>query len=97
MSLDQSQLKKLLGLIASTSDDPMDCDGCFEHIAMFAESELIGRNLCEIQKKVKRHLENCVCCQNEYQHLLEALKELQLDLHVDCPEESNPAEDQSEN
>ena len=74
MSLNQIQITTLMRLVAQTSPDELDCDGCLDHIAEFAEIHLAGRPLCEAMSRVQIHLENCVCCEHEFQSFLEALK-----------------------
>ena len=74
MSLSKQQIEALLGLISSTSDDALGCECCFERLAEFADAELTGRNLCEAMKAVRRHIESCPCCADEFQALLVALK-----------------------
>jgi predicted anti-sigma-YlaC factor YlaD len=37
--------------------------------------KLAGLNLCESMKLVQNHLENCPCCQDEFEALLAALSE----------------------
>lgn len=77
MPLNSAQIEKLLTLVMEIRDDPLDCDGCFEQIAEFAESELEGRSLGEALRAVKTHLECCPCCADEYRALQEALLEFQ--------------------
>lgn len=76
MELTPQQINSLLKLVANSQPDQLDCDGCQEHIAEFADSELAGRDLCDAMRRVRSHLRNCGCCQAEYQQLLDALKEL---------------------
>ena len=76
MALSKKQIENLLGLIAKTQEDCLDCDCCFDKIAEFAEAELEGRSLCEAMQAVKVHLESCPCCADEYQMLLDGLKGL---------------------
>lgn len=79
MPLSKAQIAKLLELVGQTQDDNLDCDGCFERVAEFAEAELEGRSLCEAMSAVKRHLDACPCCADEYQALLDGLKGMNLD------------------
>ncbi len=76
MSLSNEQINNLLSSLALPPNDELDCDGCFERIAEFAEVQLEGRTLPEALVAVKTHLECCPCCQGEYQALLEALQSL---------------------
>ena len=74
MPLTAAQIDKLLDLVSATLDDCLDCDGCFEQVAEFAESELTDRPLSEAQQSVRTHLESCPCCEDEYQALLDGLQ-----------------------
>lgn len=76
MSLSKEQIKTLLGVVAGTSDDSLDCDGCFGHVSQFVELKLSGMNLCESMQAVQTHLQNCPCCQDEFEALLLAMKEV---------------------
>jgi len=75
MSLSTDQVKNLLNVVAGASDDSLDCDGCFRDVAQFAETKLVGVTLCESTQLVQAHLENCLCCQDEFEALLTAIKE----------------------
>ena len=77
MPLSQEQIAKLLGLVASVEPDRLDCDGCFSQLAEFAELELTQREIPDALRAVEMHLEQCVCCQDEYSALLEGLRALQ--------------------
>ena len=70
-------------MVVDSRPDCLDCDGCFDHIAEFAERELKARPLNEALKNVEVHLKQCPCCQAEYQVLLEGLQELKQDNDVD--------------
>lgn len=74
MALTDEQIKSLITVVASTTDDQLDCDGCFERVAEFADSQLAGRSLSDAMTAVETHLANCPCCQDEYETLLAALR-----------------------
>lgn len=76
MSISKKQISNLLGLIASTENDATDCEGCFSHLAEFAELELAGREIPEAFQAIQRHLEQCPCCKDEFDVLIEGLKAL---------------------
>lgn len=76
MLLSKEQIAKLLNLVATTQPSQLDCDGCLEHVAQYAEEQLAGHNLCEALRDVERHLADCPCCQHEFESLLEALREI---------------------
>ena len=76
MGLSTEQVSKLLSLVTSAETDDIDCDGCFEHLAQFAEIELTSREVPDALQVVQQHLDQCHCCQDEYQALLEGLRAL---------------------
>lgn len=76
MTISRDQISTLLNLVVGTSQDSLDCDGCLDHVSQFVETQLEGLNLCESMNAVKQHLENCPCCQDEFEALLRAMKEV---------------------
>ena len=78
MQLSNDQINKLLLLVASSEPDDLDCDGCFEQIAVFAEAELLDREVPEAMNVIKHHLTQCHCCEDEFNALLEGLRALEV-------------------
>ena len=76
MKLTREQIEILLKAVANTSDDPLNCDHCFNYAAQFVETKLTGKTLCESMKLLQNHLENCDCCEREFQALLAAMSEV---------------------
>ena len=74
-----SKVQKLFQSISSAIPDQMDCDGCFELSAQFAEAEMNGEQLSDVLKAVQIHMSQCPCCAYEYQSLLEAVRAADLD------------------
>lgn len=79
MVLSNEQINNLLGLVSSVESDGLDCDGCFGQIAEFAEIHLSAQQVPEAMKAVERHLQQCVCCKDEFNALLEGLKAIESD------------------
>ena len=77
MPLSKQQIDTLLTMVINSTADTIVCDGCFDDVARFAEAELVGASLCESLEKVKNHLKNCPCCNDEYKALLEALNSIE--------------------
>jgi len=75
-TLSVQQIQVLVGLITTTDSDQITCDDCYGQIGEFAERALEGRELCEGMQIIQRHLEQCPCCNAEYNGLLDALSEL---------------------
>jgi predicted anti-sigma-YlaC factor YlaD len=76
MALSDDQIKSLVEKIASVEAEPLDCDGCFEHLAEFAELALANREVPEALKAVEAHLRQCECCQAEFEALMDGLRAL---------------------
>ena len=68
------QVQKLYKSVLSAVPDPLDCDGCFELSAQFADAEINGTELSDLLKAVQVHLSQCPCCAYEYESLLEAVR-----------------------
>ncbi|MCA9104403.1 MAG: hypothetical protein KDA83_03180 [Planctomycetales bacterium] len=67
--------RDLVRLVAQTRDDEgAGCECCHENLAEFAERELQGLSRCETLMRIAAHLQDCPCCQDEYQRLTTALK-----------------------
>ena len=45
MALSNEQITSLLNMVAVAEPDEVDCDGCLEHLAEFAEAELFNREV----------------------------------------------------
>ncbi len=73
IDLSSQQLVSLIQLIVSSQPDELDCDGCFELIAEFADYQTQQRPLSQTLEKVERHLTQCACCKYEYEALLAAI------------------------
>jgi len=78
MPLSKEQISTLLNLVATTTEDKIACDGCLKEVAQFAETELLGRSMSESMLKIKNHMQNCPCCEDEYNALLDAVAHLDI-------------------
>ena len=74
MPLSKQQIDALVKMIASAETDNGDCDSCYQHLAEFAECELLGKELPAALRAVETHLKQCPCCQDEYDALLQGLR-----------------------
>ena len=77
MALSNDQIAKLLTLVGTAETDELDCGGCFDHMSQFAEAELLNREIPEALRAIEKHLDQCPCCQDEYNALLEGLREIE--------------------
>lgn len=74
MSLSKDQTKTLVELIESADTDELDCDSCFDSLSELVDLKLSGQEIPASLNAVVRHLEQCACCNDEYNALLEALR-----------------------
>ena len=73
----QSQtLKELLHRVLRTRPEEIGCDTCFESLDRFVDLELEGKDAAQALPLVRRHLELCTGCNEEYRALLSALQNL---------------------
>jgi len=77
MSLSKDQVNELIQLVTAAEADSLDCDGCFAHLAEFAELELAHKEIPDALKAVETHLRQCKCCMYEFQMLMNALRALE--------------------
>ncbi|MBX3005045.1 MAG: hypothetical protein KF821_04360 [Anaerolineales bacterium] len=78
-----STLKELLQRILTTHKEEIGCESCYESLDRFVELELDGKNAEQALPLIKRHLELCSGCGEEYQALLAAVESLQADQTAD--------------
>ena len=79
MTLSKDQIANLLGMVASSDSDELDCEGCFGQIAEFADLHLQSKEIPDAMKEVRKHLEQCLCCKDEFDALLKGLKAIEGD------------------
>ena len=77
MPLSNDQIASLLGMVNASESDELDCDGCFARVAEFAEAELANREIPDALKAVQTHIRQCTCCKDEYNALLDGLREIE--------------------
>jgi predicted anti-sigma-YlaC factor YlaD len=76
MKFTKDILKKMILSIKMTRQNEIDCDECFEKMSRFAELELAGKSPEKAMPLVQDHLNKCSDCREEYEALLEAIREL---------------------
>ena len=65
---------RMLQMILTTKEDVMGCDECFELFDRCADLIASGLTFEDFYPQVKQHLEDCVCCVEEFDALLTALR-----------------------
>lgn len=72
--IQSTTLRELLQRILKTKKDEIGCESCYESLDRFVELELDGKDPEQALPLVKRHLELCTGCGDEYKALLAALE-----------------------
>ncbi|MDP9477199.1 MAG: hypothetical protein M3R38_16230 [Actinomycetota bacterium] len=75
MDADREDLEKILMAVSVTHEEEIGCDECFERLERFVEMELSGLDAATAMPLVRDHLEKCGDCREEFEALLEALRE----------------------
>jgi hypothetical protein len=72
---DQDNLEKIVMAVSRTREEEIGCDECFERLDRFVEMELSGLDAAAAMPLVEDHLDKCGDCREEFEALLEALRE----------------------
>lgn len=72
--LDVNILRKMIRGVAGTHPVEIGCEDCFAQVDRFAETVLDGKEPDEALELVRRHLEMCRSCREEFNALLAALR-----------------------
>lgn len=68
------QTARLLQILDATREDEIACGEVHELLDQFTEMQMRGENVSELMPLVKRHLDMCPECFEEYEALLAALE-----------------------
>ncbi len=77
MPISKEQISTLMSLITSSESDSLDCDGCFAQVSEFADIVLTNKEIPAALKSVENHLQQCMCCKDEFAALLDGLREME--------------------
>ena len=77
MELTPDILKSLIKSAQMATEHEIGCDECFDELHEFAEMELAGKSPAEAKPLIKDHLDKCGSCREEYETLLEALRNIE--------------------
>jgi len=72
-------LIELLRRALRTRSDEIGCETCYEKLDQFVEMELKGKDAAQALPLIKRHMELCSGCSEEYQALITALSQMESD------------------
>jgi hypothetical protein len=69
-----STMKNFLQMIEKTEDRELSCDEVFDLIDIYVDLEIQGEDVSAILPMVKKHLESCPDCREEYEALLRVVE-----------------------
>jgi hypothetical protein len=72
---DRDDLEKIVMAVSRTREEEIGCDECFERLDRFVEMKLSGLDAAAAMPLVEDHLDKCGDCREEFEALLEALRE----------------------
>lgn len=79
MPLTPQQIRTMIQIVIATQEeDQLDCGGCLNKMAQFAELKLEGTSIPEAMETVQVHMENCPCCGAEFEALLAAIRAIEI-------------------
>ncbi len=70
------QISMMIRTVLRAEGEAIGCEECFELLDQVAELVEAGQSYAELHPDVKKHLEDCFCCSQEFEALLTALKTL---------------------
>lgn len=73
-SQDSDMMGKLLRMVENTDEVELGCDEVFELLDVYTEAEARGEDVAALLPLVKRHLDNCRDCHEEYEALLRIIE-----------------------
>jgi hypothetical protein len=75
MNLDPEKYRTLAGAILKTRPDEIPCDDWLRDVAAYAEATLSGGDASSAFDEMRRHMDICPECAEEFAALLEALRD----------------------
>lgn len=72
--LSDELLKRLISSLEHTNHQEFTCDEVFALVDEYAEAELRGEDVAHLKPLLRRHLDLCSECKEEYQALLRVLE-----------------------
>lgn len=60
--------------VLNAEGDAIGCEECYEVLDRYAELVEAGKDVTKVYPEVKKHLEDCFCCGEEFQALQAALE-----------------------
>jgi hypothetical protein len=70
----QKRFTNIMRMIFNTADEDITCDECYDQIDQYVDLLRAGQDPGEVLPRVKRHLEQCRCCEGEFNALITILE-----------------------
>lgn len=67
-------IQQLLEQLAKTEEQEVTCDEVFEVLDIYTEAVTRGEDTDQLLPLVRRHIQFCQCCKEEYEVLLSILE-----------------------
>lgn len=77
MKISKDFIKNFIRAASNSHPEEIGCDDCFEKLHEFAEMKIEGKSPEEAMPLVQDHFERCGDCREEFEALLEALKNVE--------------------
>ncbi|HUX22945.1 MAG TPA: hypothetical protein VMW69_17035 [Spirochaetia bacterium] len=74
-TMNARMLGQFVEMVMSSREDEISCDECGERLSEFAELTLAGKSASDAIPLVEDHLKRCMECREEFEALLEALRQ----------------------
>lgn len=71
------QVVMMIRSILTADGEALGCEECFELLDRCADLIEAGHDIAEVYPEVKKHLDDCECCKEEFEALLAALDAVQ--------------------
>ena len=68
------QAAMLIRGIFTADGEALGCEDCFEFLDRCADLIEAGQAIADVYPEVKKHLDDCECCKDEFEALLSALE-----------------------
>lgn len=71
------QAVMMIRSIVAADGEALGCEECFELLDRCADLIEAGQDIADVYPEVKKHLDDCECCKEEFEALLSALDAVQ--------------------
>ena len=77
MALSSEQIDLLLKAIQHTRESEMSCPDCLDELDKYTQSIIDGAPIEGVLRSVRQHLEDCSCCEDQFNLVLETLRAIE--------------------